>query len=817
MKNIQGLNTPAPRPHQLHPNIFNLYKAFYRIGLGKKLDNRADRSNLEKFRNAGGSEIHESFLRHLETLPLEDRFDLNQGSENYRDAFKRWVDRTGTPEQHAQYNYAIAGEASNNPIDYLLREEGDLEELLGREAQKYKEGHDFIRQASYAVPLKDDADSRKAFKTDEHNRNLRDLGESNIDPKEIFTHEEHPYPVTSRPETPMHSPLEGNKKIITSHGGRSGHLYSEDGLIKARFWKAGEGIKPPAMLFPHSVRPEDPDFFRQQELEEEAIAAYEKVEFGADPKTKKAAFDRLKSVLKLDIPEQDLLGINVDSDARFSMGEAGHRTVVKGRTIRFDWRENGNRHFGTWNIPNNERLIDHGDNFISCYPDAVQEMHPHLKSLTPVDMIEPLTQQRSGVNPHDLVGTGRKNRTPMTTVEFTPRAEVSNAELIEKGMNVFYIRNEKNFQKFQKQKFTKNKRLVAGAIGVGAVLFPAVAGAAVAGGAAATGQGSPGVAAGVLGGVAVLGAAAYGYSKLSGATKGKISSSIGNLVSKIPSLRVAGLETTSGFIESELALTTRGLAGSISSVINDFGLNRRQLEGGGFLNTRWGKEWTAKGVKGFVAPGKDGWKRVDGKKELYESWEKHITGDKSPFGKLRNLAYKSLGGKDSSANRWLARMGGFSTLLPAGIALYFAAKDAKKGYEENGILGGVLGAVKGYATSAITNRIIGSALMNPVKGVAAAAVLGGVAYTAHKVFDVRTQGNVYMQSKKESTSWMRAPGLTIASSTVATMRQRAISAIENSKYSSMKSLGSEAYMITAPRSRYASNTMMGNTSPMMSY
>jgi hypothetical protein len=349
-----------------------------------------------------------------------------------------------------------------------------------------------------------------------------------------------------------------------------------------------------------------------------------------------------------------------------------------------------------------------------------------------------------------------------------------------------------------------------------AVGLPAVASAATVG-AAATGQGSPAVAAGVLGGAAVLGAAAYGYSKISSATKGKISSSIGNLVSKIPSLRVAGLETASGFIESELELTTRGLAGSMSSVINEWGLNRRELEGGGAINTRWGREWTASGVKGFVAPSGKGWGRVDGKKELYESWEKHITGDKSPFGKLRNLAYKSLGGKDSSANRWLARMGGFSTLLPAGIALYFAAKDAKKGYEENGILGGVLGAVKGYATSAITNRIIGSALMNPVKGVAAAAVLGGVAYTAHKVFDVRTQGNVYMQSKKESTSWMRAPGLTIASSTVATMRQRAISAIENSKYSSMKSLGSEAYMITAPRSRYASNTMMGNTSPMMSY
>jgi len=351
------------------------------------------------------------------------------------------------------------------------------------------------------------------------------------------------------------------------------------------------------------------------------------------------------------------------------------------------------------------------------------------------------------------------------------------------------------------------------AVGVG-VGLPSVASASTLGAAAGSSSGAGGLA--VLGGIAAVGALAFGYSRINPATRSRLTSSVGSALGKIPSI-MSVASSRGGFIERELELTTKGLAGSMSSIINEWGFNRRESATGGTIDTRWGRAWTTKGLGRYVAPSEEGWMRVSGKRELYSQWDDYITNSKGLGSGTRRFAYGLLGGKNSSANRWLARMGGFGTVLPTGIALYFAGKDAVEGYDKNGIMGGITGAAQGYLKAAITNRIIGSALLNPIAGTAALGVLGAVGYASKRMFEVMTEGNLYLQNNRQRTSWTTNVSMSIASSTVATMRQRAIAAIENSKYSSMKSLGNEAYMITSPRSRYASNTIMGNSSPMMSY
>lgn len=351
------------------------------------------------------------------------------------------------------------------------------------------------------------------------------------------------------------------------------------------------------------------------------------------------------------------------------------------------------------------------------------------------------------------------------------------------------------------------------AVGVG-VGLPSVASASTLGAAAGSSSGGAGLA--VLGGVAAVGALALGYSRINPATRSRITSSVGSALGKIPNI-MSVASSRGGFIERELELTTKGLAGSMSSVINEWGFNRRESATGGTIDTRWGRAWTAKGLGKYVAPAEEGWIRVAGKRELYTQWDDYITNSRAVGAGVRRFAYGLLGGKNSSANRWLARMGGFGTVLPTGIALYFAGKDAVEGYHENGILGGVSGAAQGYLKAAVANRIIGGALLNPLVGIMGLGALGAAGYAGKRIFEVMTEGNLYLQNNRQRTSWTTNVSMSIASSTVATMRQRAIAAIENSKYSSMKSLGNEAYMITSPRSRYASNTIMGNSSPMMSY
>ena len=98
-----------------------------------------------------------------------------------------------------------------------------------------------------------------------------------------------------------------------------------------------------------------------------------------------------------------------------------------------------------------------------------------------------------------------------------------------------------------------------------------------------------------------------------------------------------------------------------------------------------------------------------------------------------------------------------------------------------------------------------------------AGALVGIGYAAFKIFDVRNEGNQYLQSmRSQKTSW--AKGVSSFSGSVpATMRGRSLKAMEQSQFSTLKHLGSEASMLSAPRSRYATTTKVWGSRQMLSF
>jgi len=280
------------------------------------------------------------------------------------------------------------------------------------------------------------------------------------------------------------------------------------------------------------------------------------------------------------------------------------------------------------------------------------------------------------------------------------------------------------------------------------------------------------------------------------------------------------------FIENELELTTKGLAGAMSSVINDWGFNRRMGADGSHFNAHFGRRWSRNGgfrQNNYVAPvvqqgSETVWRRGLSKKELYTAWDDYIMNSQGFGTGTRRVAYRALGGKGSSVNKFLAIGGGFSTILPPAVSLYFASQDAMEGYKKDGIVGGLIGAAKGYVSMAIVNRIIGSALMNPLRATVAGGLLIGAGYAGNRVLGVLNDGNDYLKmGKMNLVSWKRGPGSAMISSNAQMQKQRSIAAVENSRYSSMRGLGNEAYMATAPRGRYGNNTILSNTHSMISY
>lgn len=275
-------------------------------------------------------------------------------------------------------------------------------------------------------------------------------------------------------------------------------------------------------------------------------------------------------------------------------------------------------------------------------------------------------------------------------------------------------------------------------------------------------------------------------------------------------------------IENELELTTRGLAGSMSSVINDWGYVRRQSITGGVIDTKWGRVWNANGTGKYAAPGIarnggiEGWATVRSEKELYQAWDNYIMKSQGLGSGVRRTAYRALGGKGSTVNKFLARWGGVGTMIPGAMAFYFAAKDAIHGYQKEGLIGGIKGAITGYLSAAIFNKVVGTVLLNGAAGIMGAGALVGIGYAAFKIFDVRNEGNQYLQSMKQKTSW--AKGVSSFSGSVpATMRGRSLKAMEESQFSTLRHLGSEASMLSAPRSRYATTTRVWGSRQMLSF
>jgi len=295
-----------------------------------------------------------------------------------------------------------------------------------------------------------------------------------------------------------------------------------------------------------------------------------------------------------------------------------------------------------------------------------------------------------------------------------------------------------------------------------------------------------------------------------------------------------GLKNSS-FVDRELRLTTRGIIGGLGSIANDFGMNRRITGYGAGGKPVYGVDSffgsVTRGGNGYIhplldSPGKVKFGVSATLEEATAKWGQHIRDtakNETGFMKLltgtRAKLYEGIGGGDKGKlNQFLARAGGAGTLIAPTLTGVGAMMDFREGYRDGGVIGGAVGAATGYAKMAITNKIIAGALTNPVAGLVGAAALAGTMYSAYKIFDVRNQGNNYLKmGRMQGLSWSRGatPGMDSQQSN--TIRQRSLMAMQNSRFNAMKAMGSESYMMSAPRSRYSNSTALVGQAPMLSY
>jgi hypothetical protein len=287
------------------------------------------------------------------------------------------------------------------------------------------------------------------------------------------------------------------------------------------------------------------------------------------------------------------------------------------------------------------------------------------------------------------------------------------------------------------------------------------------------------------------------------------------------------------FIQGELDLTTRGFFAGIGSVINDFGLNRRiggfdpSGKPSSFLDSFFGK---ALGTSGYVHPvyraDEAFWQVANNLDDAYQGWKNYITTSHSRstgiakfFHGARYHGFKLLDSVgDGWLNKQLVKAGGLSTMIAPALMGYGAIGDFKSGYRQSGVLGGIGNTALGIATGLVQNKVIAGALLNPTIGLTGGAVAAAAGYTAFKVFDVRNKGADYIRSgRMGGISWNRGPTPGMSSSIGASVRQRAINAMENSRFNAMKAIGNESYMMSAPKARYSGSTAIYGTSSMLSY
>lgn len=153
-------------------------------------------------------------------------------------------------------------------------------------------------------------------------------------------------------------------------------------------------------------------------------------------------------------------------------------------------------------------------------------------------------------------------------------------------------------------------------------------------------------------------------------------------------------------------------------------------------------------------------------------------------------------GTDKYEHSLFSRLGGIGRLMGVG----FLAHSAYEGYQE----GGLGGAAKGVGSFLATNYALG-ALGIPALGLAAAgALVGGAAYAGLSAAGVRGFGMPGL-FKSNVERW-RAEHKSIALGTPvldpygtgATLRSRAVQAIQGSRINGMNALGNEASLLYSP-------------------
>ena len=287
------------------------------------------------------------------------------------------------------------------------------------------------------------------------------------------------------------------------------------------------------------------------------------------------------------------------------------------------------------------------------------------------------------------------------------------------------------------------------------------------------------------------------------------------------------------FIQGELDLTTRGFVAGIGSVINDFGLNRRigSFDSAGkpstFIDSFFGKSL---GSTGYVHPvyrtGEAFWQVSSTLDDAYSAWKSYIQESYSKSTGLmrfaqgaRYSAFKLLDNVgDGWINKQLVRMGGLSTMIAPTLMGIGAVRYFRSGYREGGLVGATMAASTGIVGGMIQNKVIAAALLNPMYTLGVGALTGAAAYTAFKVFDVRNKGAQYLRSgRMGKVSWAggNTPGM--SSSIGATVRMRAINAMENSRFNTMRAIGNESYGMSAPKARYSGSTSLYGVAPMLTY
>jgi len=363
----------------------------------------------------------------------------------------------------------------------------------------------------------------------------------------------------------------------------------------------------------------------------------------------------------------------------------------------------------------------------------------------------------------------------------------------------------------------------------------------VTGGVASRGSSSAGNATGKAAGAAGTasvgggGAAAGGAGRAATSARGAVGAAAGRATK---GSRTNGflraMAYNSSFLDRELDLTTRGFVAGIGSIANDLGLNRRISAYGAdgkpssYIDTFFGT--TIRGGTGYAHPlmddaGRVTWKTAKTVQEATAGWGKHIedsfqssTGIMKGLTGARRSIFNALGGADGNINKMLTKLGGAGSLVAPVLMGVTAISDFREGYKKGGVFGGVASAGKGIVAGWVMNKIIAAALLNPITSLVAGGAIAAAAYSTYKIFDVRNQGNNYLrQQQMQGPSWKTGPSAGMNSAIGNTIRQRSISAMENSRFNAMRSMGNESYMINAPKSRYANSTSIHSTAPMLSY